>query len=438
MGDENAKEIVKAGAATPVVFEGGKLSIIRKDERGRVRAFKKSVVLTPGTNMCVIQKKPIPFVSGVYAANRWAGVSVQLAEYTIVDGVKQHNPFTTRDPNTGEVKSVHATAQAVGYSPTGNVVFCEASVYLDLRAYKLQEFFAKLKKHHDAGAFGVAEDKPKQNRFTPWSQDGKAKEQTVQLRETLKFIPIDEFFGLWVDYSHPAIKEVNEAHANRIKSADRIAQSIAKRNALIQHPAFGGMEIKVQKKDGHETYYTEVYGTIPIEPEENVRIDEALRAAKAQGAAAVANMGGEVIDGECEEIKYDTDSTLVEDVVAEQHGESDHRYAGDQQQTGPAAPAGTQEDIELDLGDGAVFAPETAPPERPAPTPKPGRPAADALTKQYMQIITEIYEAQRILGDESFNTIVKKHFGDDDPKKCRDLNKLGALKTELMAAADNA
>jgi hypothetical protein len=208
------------------------------------------------------KKYPITSV-GYTQLNKVASISIMTPPTVIVDGVEQPNPYVERNKRTRAIESVIVRKIGLGFSPAGNVVAIDKTLFYNPYTYFIQSIQAKLKKtsweknpqtgkredtgnaaNPNAAMVGIAEDKPTK-------------------KGSWVFFPIEDPLGIWANYEDPAILDCLEEHTQRQRFGDRIAQKIVERNILKDHPAIG-VGLVFAKNGATEAQgsvaYVEVYG----------------------------------------------------------------------------------------------------------------------------------------------------------------------------------
>lgn len=250
---------------------------------------------------------------GYAKMNKIASITLTTPPFVIVDGVQKPNPYIERNPKTRMIESVFVRKIGFGYSPAGNIVAIDKTLYYHVYAYFIQSVQAKMnrtkwesgrptdqKEFPDAARTGTKDEKPTDVPNAKWA-----------------FFPTIEPLGIWINYADPAIEAVLDEFTQRQRFGDRIAQSIVERNILKAHPAIGISSGKVVS-DQRGTYMNvTAYG---------FRTDEtpkAMEAAFAKGEAVVE--AETIIDIKPEDEKAAIAETLetdhAEDAEAEKAGD---------------------------------------------------------------------------------------------------------------------
>ncbi|MCK4759801.1 MAG: hypothetical protein KAT69_07100, partial [Candidatus Aminicenantes bacterium] len=142
-----------------------------------------------------IQGKHAISGAGYIHLNRIASVNLVTPQNVVVDGVAVPNPHIERHKITKAIEAVNIRKIAIGFSPVGNIVAIDKTLFYNVYTYYVQAIQAKMKRkkkdseellYPNCAMYGTRRDKPE--------PDGK-----WVFYETAR--PI----GIWVDYSHPAI-----------------------------------------------------------------------------------------------------------------------------------------------------------------------------------------------------------------------------------------
>lgn len=180
---------------------------------------------------------------GYKQLNKVASVSLITPQKISVDGHDCPNPMIERDEDTKAVLTANVRKMGIGYSPAGNLVVIDKTLYYNVYTYFIQSIQAKMNreewrynkqtkrnektgklKHPNAARIGTKDDKP--------DEDGK-----------WVFLPTAPPLGLWINYRDDAIKECLEEHTQRQRFGDRIAQTIVERNILKTHPGIAANRV---------------------------------------------------------------------------------------------------------------------------------------------------------------------------------------------------
>jgi len=161
--------------------------------------------------------------TGYVHLNRIASINLVTPQNVVVDKMSYPNPNIERHPVTKAIETVNIRKMAIGFSPVGNIVAIDKTLFYNVYTYFIQSIQAKMKKSdgEECALYGTRRDRP-----------SKEKGRWVFF-ETVR--PL----GIWINYTHAAIISCLEEHTQRQRFGDRIAQKIAERNCLKDHPAIG-------------------------------------------------------------------------------------------------------------------------------------------------------------------------------------------------------
>lgn len=166
-----------------------------------------------------------PTAQGFSRINEVAGVQIISPDWVMVEDKRQPNPFVLIDPDSKTPAVVYCRKIAIGRSTvTGNLSATDVMVRLDINLYFLETIISKLKWITDEATadefaqYGVREEPPKGSgwHFRPIASGG---------------------IGLWINYRHHRMKEIFSDHITRMKFVERVAQTMAERNALKKNAA---------------------------------------------------------------------------------------------------------------------------------------------------------------------------------------------------------
>ncbi len=225
--------------------------------------------------------------SGYAHLNKVASVSLVTPQTVIVDGVEKPNPYIERNPKTKAIETVNIRKIGIGYSPAGNLVIIDKTLFYNVYTYFIQSIQAKMKREEykngkktgqkaypNCAVYGTADEKP-------------------DLEGKWAFFETASPLGIWVNYEDQAIIDCLEEHTQRQRFGDRIAQTIVERNILKDHPAIGVSQVNVVGEDEkNPRAYVTVYGyRNDLEPPQ---IKEILR--QAEKGSDEIEVKSEVID----------------------------------------------------------------------------------------------------------------------------------------------
>lgn len=161
--------------------------------------------------------------AGYRRLNQTIGLHIMTPQNVVVADQRQPNPYVEDDETSGRPRRVYCRKVAIGPSPeTGNLVATDIMVRLDLELYFIEALTAKMR-DDSSGKFvvmGSRDEHPMPDAKQGW-----------------KFIAVMQDVGIWYKVTDPKIGEVIKAQISRLKFADRIAQTVAERNAMKAHPS---------------------------------------------------------------------------------------------------------------------------------------------------------------------------------------------------------
>jgi hypothetical protein len=170
-----------------------------------------------------------------------ASISIVTPQSVIVDGRPVPNPNIERNPRTRTPEAVNLRKMGIGFSPAGNIVVIDKTMYFSLKTYFIQSIQAKMKKSPGCAVYGVKNAMPKEE--GSWV-----------------FYEVESPLGIWINYKAPAIIDCLEEHTQRQKFAERIATTIIERNILKDHPALAISQVYAKGASPDATAYVTVYG----------------------------------------------------------------------------------------------------------------------------------------------------------------------------------
>lgn len=236
-----------------------------------------------------MQDRYIITSAGYIHLNKTASISIVTPQRVIVDGVAQPNPHIERNPKTKAIEAVNVRKIGIGFSPVGNVVIVDKTLFYNAYTYFIQSIQAKMKRvkwikgqktdekeNPNCAVYGIESKKP--DKAGSWA-----------------FFPTEPPLGIWVNYEDQAIIDCLEEHTQRQRFGDRIAQKIVERNILKDHPAIGITQVlpRESKEQGVWASVT-VYGyRNELEPR---NISEILNQVESGAAAADFEMQEEIMD----------------------------------------------------------------------------------------------------------------------------------------------
>ena len=277
MTAQESKALAKTGPGEIVKLEWADLRIRKSDANGAPVAFSAEVPLSfsRGELVLVEGNKAMVAAAGYYKLNRIAALTVLGPDCVNVDGSPRANPYIELDPATKAVTGVYVRKMAFGPSPSGSMCVTDSTLYFSVRGYFMQDLMKKIKDYPAGGALGTEKSRPGKTKYPviEWKTTSKGKrypeqngEKEVDFTEKpMHFFPIQEGVGLWVDLSNMEIMGAFATHIQRQRFAERIAQTIATRNAMKIHPAIATQQVVVvidpeTKKPKFDTVGVTVFG----------------------------------------------------------------------------------------------------------------------------------------------------------------------------------
>jgi len=196
--------------------------------------------------------------SGYKHLNKVASISLVTPQSVIVDGRPVPNPHIERNPRTKAIESVNIRRMGIGYSPTGNIVVIDKTLFYNVYTYFIQAIQAKMKRVEwktennkrvktenkefpDCAIYGIESEKP--TRAGSWA-----------------FFATEPPLGIWVNYEDQATIDCLEEHTQRQRFGDRMAGTIVDRNILKDHPAIAAAQVFTKVGEGGTKASVDVYG----------------------------------------------------------------------------------------------------------------------------------------------------------------------------------
>lgn len=372
----------------------GECYVVARDGKGAVRIIAAPVTLRKSLGeIDVIQNKPMITKDGYSKLNQVVNVNLLTPPRMMIDGVEQSNPHIERHPETKVIQSVSIRRVGIGYSPVGNLMAIDKTLFFNIRTYFMQDLQSLMKKFPAAAALGKKGSPPKSRKvkeISGWEKTASGKNRPIFGAEkevkfdadSAEYYEIEGGVGVWVDLTHPEVLGLFNTHTQRQKFGDRIAQSIVDRNILKDFMALGQVQL-----DRGDTARVLVYGyrhELDFHKVENL-------------AAQIAS--GEVSHGEVE-VKSAVVDVEYEEVVQAEAAEVSPEEAnqGNGNGTPPPEPAAV-----------ATPAADPAPePEKAKPADKPAPEAGEAEDRKELQ--AEIIKGRDIVGLQKYREILKEHF----------------------------
>lgn len=171
-------------------------------------------------------------VQGIEKINAVASVMTGQTPTVVVDGMPRTNPFIERTPDGG-IRRIVVGVQVVGPSPaTGQPVLVQYVLDYDPRKDFLH-MLAEVEKNTDwSGGKGPRRGNAPEHCRLVSKDEVKGKPGT-------KFVELYDGVGYLVDLRAADIREVYSDLINLLMNAPKKALTVARRNALLKHPAIG-------------------------------------------------------------------------------------------------------------------------------------------------------------------------------------------------------
>ena len=226
-----------------------------KNPDGNLRLVKAVLHLTEakGEITRAIHGKQSISVQGYNTLNRIAGLHRIKPETIMVDGQPRENPYPDRDTKTGRILGWRCRIMAVGYSPLGNLVIVDVTMYYDFNAYLLQDIESKSDKNPGAIRFGTKFSCPLAVNAKIEVVEGETIARDAE--KVFLFKAVDSVGGFWIDMSANVVADIYATHIQQVKHGAAMVQSITWRNAQKQHPAIATTQLVVTNASANVLVY---------------------------------------------------------------------------------------------------------------------------------------------------------------------------------------
>lgn len=201
--------------------------------------------------------------TGYTHLNKVASISILTPQQLVVDGHPVPNPMIERDHKTKAITAVNIRKIGIGYSPAGNIVVVDKTLFYNVYTYLIQSIQKKMSAVEWKTAEGgrrVRTDKQENPDCAVYGVAGKKPEKAERTVGSWYFLPTEGELGIWINYESPAIIDCLEEHTQRQRFGDRIAQKIVERNILKDHPAIGTSQVFAQESASGARAVVTVYG----------------------------------------------------------------------------------------------------------------------------------------------------------------------------------
>lgn len=213
---------------------------VKRTPEGIIRACKAVVALREDLGeIQTVGTKTMPTVPGVYKLNQTPGLNIATPPCMIFEGKEVSNPHIEKHPVTKTPKVIHVRKVVFGFNPVGKMCGVEYTLYYNVYTYFIQDLFKKISKFPACGRLGKKTEgiDPKNPTRGEWN-----------------FYEIEDSgsdkVGMWVDLTHKEIISCFKQLSQRQQYADRNAQSICTRNALLRHPSIAAVSVLTQGGSG--------------------------------------------------------------------------------------------------------------------------------------------------------------------------------------------
>jgi hypothetical protein len=180
--------------------------------------------------------------TGYKYLNKVASISIVTPQSVIVDERPVPNPHIERNSRTKAIESVNIRKMGIGYSPAGNIVVIDKTLFYNVYTYFIQAIQAKMSRAEWATVEGGRRQKTDKKEFPNCAVYGIADEKPT-IPGRWAFYPTEEPLGIWINYEDQAIVDCLEEHTQRQRFGDRMATTIVERNILKDHPAIAVSQV---------------------------------------------------------------------------------------------------------------------------------------------------------------------------------------------------
>jgi len=180
--------------------------------------------------------------TGYRYLNKVASISIVTPQSVIVDERPVPNPHIERNARTKAIESVNIRKMGIGYSPAGNVVVLDKTLFYNVYTYFIQAIQAKMGRAKWTMVEGGQRQKTDKKEFPNCAVYGIADEKPT-IPGRWAFYPTEEPLGIWINYEDQAIIDCLEEHTQRQRFGDRMATTIVERNILKDHPAIAVSQV---------------------------------------------------------------------------------------------------------------------------------------------------------------------------------------------------
>lgn len=194
-----------------------------------------------------IQRKSIISANGYKKLNRVAGINIVSPPTLWWNEKEVSNPYPIQGSEPGTIKAIMMRRLGIGYSPIGNLVVIDKSLYFNIFTYFTESLMKLAKDKPAIVKLGLRYMCPFMPTVTP--QKGEEGEYYVidsENQKIYRFIGLEQGTGVWFDMSASDILDAYQTNSQRQKFAERIGQTILDRNILKDHPCIGISQVLPQ------------------------------------------------------------------------------------------------------------------------------------------------------------------------------------------------
>ena len=381
--ENQKKEMVKPEASQLKRVPGGAI----KSVCAKIRLYEQKGELTD------IQGKFTISAAGYNTLNKIAGISILTPKkLTLPNGDIVINPYPIVDPKSGSISKVWVKKLAIGYSPIGNLVMTSSTLLYDVRMYFIQDLVKKIKKNKSAGKICTESM------------------LTDQEKNTGIFLPTEGNIGVWGNLQNSDALTCFETFIQNKLFAERKAQTICERNCLKKHPALAFSQLMVAGNEKRHYSEVTVHGwSHELTKDDFMRLEEMYEN-----------------DQEIDQYK----GTQVEKIDSDDHISAEDLAASQDEPVSetPAIPAESTDEPMQQIVNKNVKEEITA-------KDNDGKSNTQQQTmskSKKEKLIDDINDSRMIIGDDEFNDVLSKNFGDTS------LDDLAEGQLEMLRKAINA
>jgi len=226
-----------------LTIKGNELVMIGDTKITRLRRNDKGELISGQAEMWLMEELgeiyPIGFgdsikwgigAKGCNKMNQISGVSDFPINYQIIDGMQRSNPYAEKEH--GIIARWYVAIMLFGYTPMGAVQVVSNSLCLDLGMYWVEELSKLIDKCPESGQMGT------ENMTPPYPNSAK---YCIDPRGQM---------WMWININDPEIVKLRKKNIQRTKTADRMAFTICRNNALLRTASMTVGNIKAERIPG--------------------------------------------------------------------------------------------------------------------------------------------------------------------------------------------